>query len=148
MSKNTSMVTISTIKVSIHVLLLVYSYLYWTFAHLFDCSYYNSFAVINWAFWSGPKSCLWYCKLATVYLILMCSRAFPAKIFSHRNSSCSLPYSGGLFHVILNTTRDLFIHFFSLLLAKVLECFELYPDNHTFYDLIPIFPKVYYFLLL
>ncbi|WOL00987.1 hypothetical protein Cni_G09700 [Canna indica] len=23
----------------------------------------------------------------------------------------------------------------------VLECFELYPDNHAFYDLIPIFPK-------
>ncbi|RWW20332.1 hypothetical protein GW17_00015567 [Ensete ventricosum] len=34
-----------------------------------------------------------------------------------------------------------FEFFWSFLFPKVLECFEVHPDNHTFYGLIPIFPK-------
>jgi THO complex subunit 2 len=35
------------------------------------------------------------------------------------------------------------IMFFSCLPCQVLECFELYPDNNIFYQLIPLFPKVF-----
>ncbi|XP_042385261.1 THO complex subunit 2-like isoform X1 [Zingiber officinale] len=46
--------------------------------------------------------------------------------------------------VTISTIKSLIGHFDldpNRVFDIVLECFELYPDNHTFYDLIPIFPK-------
>lgn len=62
MSKNASTVTISTIKV-LNILLVFWHQSFFICVHLFDGLLVISPAVINWAFWFGSQSCLWYCKL-------------------------------------------------------------------------------------